>query len=105
MKRRLAITRRSVITLTTGRTVRLERHRRMSWTPALALDFGATWVVVRTSATDHVTAADVAFARQLAREANAFAADIARRYSRTTTNRTTKHDHQDEGDTDKEAAA
>lgn len=83
MKRRPAMSRTSVINLTTGRAARVERHRRGKWTPALALDFGATWVVVRTSHSTRVTAADVAFARELAAQAQSFAEEIARRYAHT----------------------
>lgn len=80
MRRRIAVRRTSVISLTTGRTALVERHRNGRWTPALALDFGATWVVIRTFASDRVTSGDVAFARQLARAAGAFAEEVARHY-------------------------
>jgi len=80
-----------VISLATGRAARIERHRRGGWTPALALDFGATWVVIRTSASDRVTARDVAFARELACAAGAFADEIARHYSRAASH-TVSHD-------------
>ncbi|WP_289009860.1 hypothetical protein [uncultured Thermomonospora sp.] len=81
MRRRVAVGRNSVITLTTGRAAHLMRHKRADWTPALALDFGATWVVIRPCAADQVTAHDVTFARQLARAADAFADEVAWRYA------------------------
>ena len=92
MRRRVGFRRNGVISLATGRSARIERHRRGGWTPALALDFGATWVVIRTSASDRVTARDVAFARELACAAGAFADAIARHYSRTASHTGTRDD-------------
>ncbi|MFI9843963.1 hypothetical protein ACIHFD_43495 [Nonomuraea sp. NPDC051941] len=58
--------RTSVIRLTTGRTARTLLHPYGHREPVLALDFGAACVLVTTAGP--VTADDLAFARQLARE-------------------------------------
>jgi hypothetical protein len=92
VRRRVGFRRNSVISLATGRAAQVERHRRGGWTPALALDLGATWVVIRNSASDRVTARDVAFARELAHAAGAFADAIARHYSRTASHTGTRDD-------------
>lgn len=66
--------RRSVIRLTTGHTARTLRHPYGHREPVLALDFGATSVLVTTNGP--VTGEDVEFARQLAREAVRFARSL-----------------------------
>ncbi|GIH91175.1 hypothetical protein ACFFMN_09275 [Planobispora siamensis] len=70
----------SIINLNTGRGARATHHRYPARTPVLALDFGAVSVLVTTTASDQVTAADVDFARQLAREADAFACSVERSF-------------------------
>ncbi|MFD8531365.1 hypothetical protein ACFV0L_28485 [Streptosporangium canum] len=70
----------SIITLNTGRGARATSHPYPARTPVLALDFGALSVLVTTTAGDQVTAADVAFARQLAREADQFARSVERSF-------------------------
>ncbi|MEV0236099.1 hypothetical protein [Nonomuraea sp. NPDC050786] len=73
--------RRSVIRLTTGHTARTLRH---SYGPelVLALDFGATSVLITTTAL--VTDEDLEFARQLAREATRYAWSMERAFHSTT---------------------
>ncbi|MEV0194863.1 hypothetical protein [Nonomuraea sp. NPDC050691] len=73
--------RRSVIRLTTGHTARTLRHP-YGREPVLALDFGATSVLITT--TGPVTGEDLEFARQLAREAARFAWLIERAFYATT---------------------
>ncbi|MET7462440.1 hypothetical protein [Nonomuraea sp. NPDC005501] len=68
----------SVIRLTTGHTARTLRHP-YGPEPVLALDFGATSVLVTT--TGPVTDEDVEFARQLAHEATRFARLLERTVS------------------------
>ncbi|SFK30831.1 hypothetical protein SAMN05216275_12211 [Streptosporangium canum] len=70
----------SIINLNTGRGARATSHPYPTRTPVLALDFGAVSVLVTTSAGDLVTAADVDFARQLAREADQFARSVERSF-------------------------
>jgi hypothetical protein len=70
----------STITLNTGRGARATNHPYPARTPVLALDFGALSVLVTTSAGDQVTVSDVAFARQLAREADQFARSVERSF-------------------------
>ncbi|GAA2876030.1 hypothetical protein GCM10010517_37090 [Streptosporangium fragile] len=70
----------SVISLNTGDGATAENIAYPARTPVLALDFGATSVLVTTSAADRVTAADVEFARLLAHEAGAFARSVERRF-------------------------
>ncbi|GAA3159151.1 hypothetical protein [Nonomuraea roseoviolacea] len=73
--------RRSVIRLTTGHTARTLRHP-YGPEPMLALDFGATSVLITT--TGPVTGEDLEFARQLAREAARFAWSTERAFHATT---------------------
>ncbi|MGN9841609.1 hypothetical protein ACTMTI_26130 [Nonomuraea sp. H19] len=68
--------RNSVIRLTTGNAARTLNHPFTRREPILALDFGATSVLVTTSGS--VTAEDLEFARQLAREAHRFARSLER---------------------------
>ncbi|OUC84313.1 hypothetical protein [Streptosporangium minutum] len=70
----------SIINLNTGRGARATSYPYPARTPVLALDFGAVSVLVTTSASDLVTAADVDFARQLAREALSFARLVERSF-------------------------
>ncbi|MER7500407.1 hypothetical protein AB0L05_16035 [Nonomuraea pusilla] len=70
--------RSSVIRLTTGHAARTLTHPYAHRAPVLALDFGATSVLVTTAGP--VTAADLAFARQLAREATRFARSLERSF-------------------------
>ncbi|GAA3160829.1 MULTISPECIES: hypothetical protein [Planomonospora] len=70
----------SIINLNTGRGARATSHPYPARTPVLALDFGAVSVLVTTTASDRVTAADVEFARQLAREAQTFARSVERSF-------------------------
>ncbi|MCG5219611.1 hypothetical protein [Streptosporangium sp. KLBMP 9127] len=70
----------SVINLNTGHGAHATNHPYPCRTPVLILDFGATSVLVTTSAGDLVTADDVAFARQLAREAHDFARSVERMF-------------------------
>ncbi|GAT69014.1 hypothetical protein PS9374_04679 [Planomonospora sphaerica] len=72
--------RTSVISLNTGCGAQATNHPYPARTPVLALDFGALSVLVTTSAGDLVTASDVEFARQLAREAQAFARSVERSF-------------------------
>ncbi|WP_101788512.1 hypothetical protein [Nonomuraea indica] len=79
--------RRSVIRLATGHTVRTLRHPYGHREPVLALDFGATSVLVTTNGP--VTGEDVEFARQLAHEAARFAWSMERAFhTRTDTSHT-----------------
>ncbi|GGQ25158.1 hypothetical protein [Streptosporangium pseudovulgare] len=79
MKRRKAH-RIAAITLNAGSGAQVTHHLYPSRTPVLALDFGALSVLVTTSAGDRVTASDVEFARQLAREADQFARAVERSF-------------------------
>ncbi|MFI9556025.1 hypothetical protein [Nonomuraea endophytica] len=69
--------RRSVIRLTTGQDAHATHHPYPFQTPVLALDCGATTVLLTSDGP--VTAADLAFAHQLAREAVRFARSIESR--------------------------
>ncbi|NUW36045.1 hypothetical protein HTZ77_32190 [Nonomuraea sp. SMC257] len=73
--------RRSVIRLATGQTARTLRHP-YGPEPVLALDFGATSVLITT--TGPATGEDLEFARQLAREAARFAWSMERALHATT---------------------
>jgi hypothetical protein len=73
--------RTSVIRLTTGHAARTLTHPYAQREPVLALDFGATSVLVTTSGA--VTEEDLEFARQLAREAYRFARSLERTYYAT----------------------
>ncbi|MEV4159814.1 hypothetical protein [Nonomuraea dietziae] len=70
--------RTSVIRLTTGQAARTLRHPYSLHPPVLALDFGATSVLITTSGP--VTVDDLKFARQLAREAALFVLSLERRF-------------------------
>ncbi|MEV0169033.1 hypothetical protein [Nonomuraea fuscirosea] len=70
--------RNSVIRLTTGNAARTLNYPFTRREPVLALDFGATSVLVTTSGP--VTADDLEFARQLAREAHRFARSVERSF-------------------------
>ncbi|GAA3249326.1 hypothetical protein [Nonomuraea helvata] len=70
--------RNSVIRLTTGHAAHTLNHPYAHREPVLALDFGATSVLVTTSGP--VTVEDLKFARQLAREAHRFARSIERSF-------------------------
>ncbi|MFF0864116.1 hypothetical protein ACFYUV_20315 [Nonomuraea sp. NPDC003560] len=70
--------RNSVIRLTTGHAARTLNHPFTRREPVLALDFGATSVLVTTSGP--VTVEDLQFARQLAHAANRFARSIERSF-------------------------
>jgi hypothetical protein len=66
----------SVIRLTTGHAARTLNHPYARREPVLALDFGATSVLVTTRGP--ATVEDLEFARQLAREAYRFARSVER---------------------------
>ncbi|TDD05552.1 hypothetical protein E1292_16905 [Nonomuraea deserti] len=68
--------RTSVIRLTTGHAARTLTHPYARRQPVLALDFGATSVLVTTHGP--ATVEDLEFARQLAREASRFARSLER---------------------------
>ncbi|NAS25373.1 hypothetical protein GT755_27270 [Herbidospora sp. NEAU-GS84] len=70
----------SVISLNTGSGARAAHHKYPARTPILILDFGATSLLLATSASDLVTPEDVEFACQLAREARLFAESVTRKY-------------------------
>ncbi|MEW9531908.1 hypothetical protein [Microbispora sp. NPDC049125] len=70
----------SVISLNTGCGATAKAMPYPLRTPVLSLDFGSTSVLLTTSASDQVTAVDVEFARQLAREAASFARSVERRF-------------------------
>ncbi|PZG20923.1 hypothetical protein [Nonomuraea aridisoli] len=70
--------RNSVIRLTTGRAARTLNHPFARREPVLALDFGATSVLVTTNGP--VTFEDLEFARQLARESYRFARSLERSF-------------------------
>ena len=70
--------RHNVIRLTTGHAARTLNHPFARCEPVLALDFGATSVLVTTSGP--VTVEDLEFARQLAREAHRFARSLERSF-------------------------
>lgn len=82
----------SIINLNTGHGAKAGNHPYPTRTPVLVLDFGATSVLVTTTASDQVTASDVDFARQLAREAHAFAVSVERMFLRSP--RTTGRGHE-----------
>ncbi|MBB6346189.1 hypothetical protein FHU36_002698 [Nonomuraea muscovyensis] len=71
-----------VITLNTGAGAVAENHAYQLRTPVLALAFGLVQVQVTTAASDRVTAAEVEFARQLAKEAQHFARCVERIHRR-----------------------
>ncbi|MEO3811942.1 hypothetical protein ABGB17_23335 [Sphaerisporangium sp. B11E5] len=75
----------SVINLNTGHGAKAGNHPYPARTPVLMLDFGATSVLVTTTASDTVTASDVDFARELASEAHAFAVSVERMFLRSST--------------------
>ncbi|MFI6180608.1 hypothetical protein ACIA8R_34095 [Nonomuraea sp. NPDC051191] len=70
--------RNSMIRLTTGHAARTLNHPFARREPVLALDFGATSVLVTTNGP--ATAEDLQFARQLAHAANRFAHSIERSF-------------------------
>ncbi|MGW3353680.1 hypothetical protein ACWDA3_61335 [Nonomuraea rubra] len=70
--------RNNVIRLTTGHAARTLNHPFVRREPVLALDFGATSVLV--TASGPVTEDDLEFARQLAREAYRFARSMERSF-------------------------
>ncbi|MET8865590.1 hypothetical protein ABZW11_21850 [Nonomuraea sp. NPDC004580] len=70
--------RNSVIRLTTGHAAHTLNHPFPRRQPVLALDFGATSVLVTTHGA--VTKEDLEFARQLAREASRFARSLERSF-------------------------
>ncbi|MET9342675.1 hypothetical protein [Nonomuraea sp. NPDC003804] len=70
----------SVITLKTSGPSSAKSHPYPRRTPVLALDFDAISVLVTTSCSNKVTPADVTFARELAKEAAAFAAAVERMF-------------------------
>lgn len=70
--------RRSVIRLTTGQDAHATHHPYPFRSPVLALDCGATTVLLTSDGP--VTLADLAFARRLAREAARFARSVETRF-------------------------
>ncbi len=72
----------SIITLNTASGATVENHAYPLRTPILALAFGLVQVQIATSASDHVTAAEVEFARQLAQQAQDFARCVERIHRR-----------------------
>ncbi|MEU4228917.1 hypothetical protein AB0F17_31875 [Nonomuraea sp. NPDC026600] len=70
--------RRSVIRLTTAHHATATHHRYPYRSPVLALDCGATTVLLTCDGP--VTAADLAFAHQLARETARYARSVERRF-------------------------
>ncbi|GAA4599113.1 hypothetical protein GCM10023194_78300 [Planotetraspora phitsanulokensis] len=70
----------SVINLNSSSGAVAENHSYPVRTPVLELRFGSVQVLVTTSAADEVTAADVEFARCLAREAATFARSVERAF-------------------------
>ncbi|MEU4699328.1 hypothetical protein [Nonomuraea dietziae] len=68
-----------MIRLTTGQAARTLRHPYTLHPPVLALDFGATSVLITTAGP--VTVDDLKFARQLAREAAHFVLTLERHFS------------------------
>lgn len=70
----------SVITLNTSGVSHATSHPYPRRTPVLSLDFDSTSVLVTTSCSNQVTAADVTFARELAREAAKFAITVERMF-------------------------
>ncbi|MEV0145200.1 MULTISPECIES: hypothetical protein [unclassified Nonomuraea] len=71
-----------MITLNTGSGAVAENYAYQLRTPVLALAFGMLQVQVTTAASDRVTAADVEFARQLAKQAQDFARCVERIHRR-----------------------
>lgn len=71
--------RTNVIRLTTGQAARATHHRYPHRMPVLVLEFGACSVLLTPA--DEVTVVDLAFARQLAHEADRYARAIERRLS------------------------
>ncbi|MFI6928177.1 hypothetical protein ACIBIZ_50195 [Nonomuraea spiralis] len=82
MGRRVQARPTGVITLNTGSGADAKNHAYPLRTPVLALAFGLVQVQVTTGSTDKVTAADVEFARKLARQAQDFARCLERIYKR-----------------------
>jgi hypothetical protein len=74
-----------VITLNTGSGALAENHAYQLRTPVLALAFGLVQVQVTMAASDRVTAAEVEFARQLAKQAQDFARCVERIHRRGVT--------------------
>jgi hypothetical protein len=74
----------SVLSLNTGSGAHATHYSYPVRTPVLALDFGAMSVLVTTSASDHVTADDVEFARELAQQARLFARSVADKFHAAT---------------------
>ncbi|WP_127938022.1 hypothetical protein [Nonomuraea polychroma] len=74
-----------VITLNTGSGAVAENHAYQLRTPVLALVFGLVRVQVTTAASDRVTAAEVEFARQLAKQTQDFARCVERIHRRGVT--------------------
>ncbi|MEU4698850.1 hypothetical protein [Nonomuraea dietziae] len=70
----------SVITLKSSGPSSAKSHPYPRRTPVLALDFDAISVLVTTSHSNQVTPADVTFARELAKEAAAFAVAVERMF-------------------------
>ncbi|WP_219460223.1 hypothetical protein [Nonomuraea rhizosphaerae] len=70
--------RRSVIRLTTARNATATHHRYPYRSPVLALDCGATTVLLTCDGP--VTSGDLAFAHQLAREAARYARSVESRF-------------------------
>lgn len=71
----------STINLKTGPGAAAANHPYPQRAPVLGLVFNGVQVLVTTSAGDHVTLDDVAFARCLAREAAAFATSVERMFN------------------------
>lgn len=70
----------SIINVNTAAGARAKHFRYRARTPILALDFGTTSVLVTTSTADRITAADVDFARQLAKQSANFALAVERMF-------------------------
>jgi hypothetical protein len=70
----------SVITINTAEGAVAENHSYQLRTPVLIIRFGTTQVQIATAQADRVTAAEVEFALQLAREANDFARSVERSF-------------------------
>ncbi|QFY05344.1 hypothetical protein GBF35_00385 [Nonomuraea phyllanthi] len=69
-----------MITINTTAGAVAENHSYQLRTPVLIIRFGTTHVQIATAQADRVTAAEVEFARQLAREANDFARSVERTF-------------------------
>ena len=70
----------SVITINTASGATAKTHAFPLRTPILALRFGTAQIQLALSASDRVTAAEVEFARQLAKEAHDFARSVELMY-------------------------